>query len=222
MPIHALKKDVSENMLVSQDSIEVKVQEDEVKEVKEVKTPRKAEKGGRKEEKMSKREREKAKKQSKEKEKEDLSQQMEMKEKAADVMAKRDEERARRYAKEREELSLRCLAHSAVSLHSHMDERVRDLLYLKLPELTLTKLKQAAEHLHYHSLPNLASPYGGRIPVSPPVLSFRSLVLAVGKGHVEYVPEKGEEPQDEAGKPSVHRERQEAFQLLVWGHKNVV
>lgn len=126
-----------------------------------------------------------------------------------------------------------CLPVSAVAVHAHLDERVKDLLYLKLPEMSLSNLKQAAEMVHYHSLPNLASPYGGRIPVTPPVLSFRSLVISVGKGHAEYVhrddEEKGEESvatastSEESGGGSlgVHRERHEAFQLLVWGHKNM-
>lgn len=112
----------------------------------------------------------------------------------------------------------RCLQCSAVAIHSHMDERVRDLLFLRLPETSLSKLKQAAEMMQYHSLPNLASPFGGRIPISPPILGFQSLVISAGKGHVEYVGEKGEE---ETGEEStIHRERHEAFQLLVWGHKN--
>ena len=110
------------------------------------------------------------------------------------------------------------LSHCAVSVHSHLDERVRDLLFLRLPEMKLSKLKQAAEMMQYHSLPNLASPLGGRIPVSPPILSFRSLVISVGRGHVEYVEDKGEEPGEESGR---YRESHEAFQLLVWGHKNV-
>lgn len=120
-----------------------------------------------------------------------------------------------------------CLPLSAVAVHAHLDKRVKDLLYLKLPEMSLTNLKQAAETVHYHSLPNLASPYGGRIPVTPPILSFRSLVISVGKGHAEYVhhndDEKGEESTTTAtedGSLGIHRERHEAFQLLVWGHKN--
>ena len=112
------------------------------------------------------------------------------------------------------------LSHSAVAIHAHMDERVRDLLFLKLPEMNLSKLKQAAEMMQYHSMPNLASPYGGRIPISPPVLSFRSLVISVGRGHVEYVEEKGGEEEKGEGNAG-HRERHEAFQLLVWGHKNL-
>lgn len=121
-------------------------------------------------------------------------------------------------AKEREEMALRCLPLSAAAVHSHMDERVRELLFLRLPEMKLTKLKQAAEMLQYHSLPNLASPYGGRIPISPPIMSFRSLVISVGKGHVEYVKERGDVSADENS--GIQRERHETFQLLVWGHKN--
>ncbi len=126
----------------------------------------------------------------------------------------KEEAKAREVALQ--EMRAHSLSRSAVAVHSHMDERVRDLLFLRLPEMKLSKLKPAAEMMQYHSLPNLASPYGGgRIPVSPPILSFRSLVLSVGRGHVEYVGGKGEE---DGGR---HRERHEAFQLLVWGHKNL-
>lgn len=127
-----------------------------------------------------------------------------------------------RVLREWQEVGSRCLPHSAVALHSHMDERVRDLLFLQLPELKLSKLNQAAEMVQYHSLPNLASPFGGRVPVSPPVLSFRSLLLSVGRGHVEYVKEREEEVVDGDGSRKamqLHRERHEAFQLLVWAHK---
>ena len=116
------------------------------------------------------------------------------------------------------EMRAHSLSHSAVAIHSHMDERVRDLLFLRLPEMKLSKLKQASEMMQYHSLPNLASPYGGRIPISPPILSFKSLVISVGRGHVEYVAEKGKDPGEDGSR---HRERHEAFQLLVWGHKNL-
>ncbi len=113
--------------------------------------------------------------------------------------------------------------HLAVAVHKQMEGKVRTLLHVSLPQAKLSMLKEAAEMLHYHSMPNLTSPLGGRIPVSPPILSFRSLLVSAGKGHVEYVckEEKGED-EAEQDNVEVHRERHEAFQLLVWGHKNTV
>ena len=131
---------------------------------------------------------------------------------------RREEEKALKEKKAMAESH--CLQFSAVAVHSHMDERVRNLIFLRLPELSLSKLKQAAEMMQYHSLPNLTSPYGGRIPISPPILSFRSLMVSVGRGHVEYVEEKKGEESEDGGNMEIHRERHEAFQLLVWGHKN--
>ena len=123
-------------------------------------------------------------------------------------------------AKDEKDSSVACVSHSAVALHSQMDERVKTLLHLKLPEFKLSKLKEATEVMQYHSLPNLTLPYGGRIPFSPPILSYRSLVISVGKGHVEYIEEEKEEESLEETNARVHKERFEAFQLLVWGHKN--
>lgn len=111
--------------------------------------------------------------------------------------------------------------HVAVAVHRQMEGRVRSLLHVSLPRTKLSKLKEAAEMLHYHSLPNLTSPLGGRIPISPPILSFRSLIISAGKGHVEYVARE-EKGGDEEDSVQVHRERHEAFQLLVWGHKNTM
>ena len=81
-------------------------------------------------------------------------------------------------------------------------------------------MKEAADMMHYHSMPNLASPCGGRIPFSPPILSFRSLVISIGKGHIEYI--GNGEFLEKADSSEAHRERHEAFQLLVWGHKSTV
>ncbi len=111
-----------------------------------------------------------------------------------------------------------CISSSALALHSHMDHRVRALLCLKFPEQTLSNMKAAAEIMQYRSLPNLASPLGGRIPVSPPILSIRSMVISVGRGHVHYVDDQGKED----SKSVIHRERNEAFQFLIWGHKNAL
>ena len=124
-------------------------------------------------------------------------------------------------SKSSEPLMAKSVPHLAVAVHRQMEGSMHTLLQVKLPGTKLSKLKEAAEMLRYHSLPNLHSPLGGRIPVSPPILSFRSLVVAAGKGHVEYV-SKDEEGEKTEEVMEVHRERNEAFQMLVWGHKNTV
>jgi len=132
-----------------------------------------------------------------------------------------DETNTKTDSKSAETLISESVPHSAVAVHRQMEGRVQTLLHVRLPGTKLSKLKEAAEMLHYHSLPNLHSPLGGRIPISPPILSFRSLVVAAGKGHMEYV-SKDEEVEKTEEVLEVYRERNEALQLLVWGHKNTV
>lgn len=226
VPIPALKESTSEQQFVLSQSVEVETEVVASKATKRDRGPPKDEKS--KKEKHSRgTSKEKEDKTSKKVPKEDKL----LKEKREEEKYMKEREEAKLMKEKREEEKLikekktmaasRCLSFSAVAVHSHMDERVRDLIFLKLPELSLSKLKQAAEMMQYHSLPNLASPYGGRIPISPPILGFRSLVISVGKGHVEYIEETEEESPEDIT-VGIHRERHEAFQLLVWGHKNSI
>ena len=110
------------------------------------------------------------------------------------------------------------LPRTAVALHSHLEGNVKALLNLTLPRME--ESKEAVMPPHTHSMPHMSSSSGHSIPVSPPVLNFRSLVISVGEGHVEY--KETESSPNEDDSISVHRERHEAFQLLVWGHKDTV
>ena len=62
-------------------------------------------------------------------------------------------------------------------------------------------------HTHTHSMPHMSSSSGYSIPVSPPLLNFRSLVtgISMGEGNVEY--KETESPPNEDDSISVHRER---------------
>jgi hypothetical protein len=116
------------------------------------------------------------------------------------------------------------LDNCALALHVQKDSRVRSLLHLKLPIKPPSKLSSASHSdvgALYHSLPNLNSSFGSRTTISPPIMSYRSLVISAGKGHMEY--SEDPEPEDTGVLPTNYnalRERNEAYQLLVWGHRN--
>ena len=113
-----------------------------------------------------------------------------------------------------------CLETSAIAIHSHKDSRVKGLVSINLPLIPPSKVKEAVDAVPYHSLPNLSSPFGTRIPVTPPILSYRSLVISAGKGHVEYVEDS--DPELEESMSGALRERNETFQLQCWGHRNII
>lgn len=113
----------------------------------------------------------------------------------------------------------------ALALHVQKDSRVRSLLHLKLPLKPPSKLSSPSHSDNtgalYHSLPNLNSSFGSRTAISPPIMSYRSLIISAGKGHMEY--SEDPEPEDTGILPTNYnalRERNEAYQLLVWGHRN--
>lgn len=116
------------------------------------------------------------------------------------------------------------LDNCALALHIQKDSRVRSLLHLKLPIKPPSKLNSPSHSdsgALYHSLPNLNSSFGSRTTISPPIMSYRSLVISAGKGHMEY--SEDPEPEDTGVLPTNYnalRERNEAYQLLVWGHRN--
>ncbi len=114
------------------------------------------------------------------------------------------------------------LDNTAIALHALNDSQVMNLIHLQLPDNQTSKLKApCSDPVPYHSMPNLSSPFGGRVPISPPIVTYRTIVLAVGKGHMEYIPEHDPEAVEESVVNAL-RERNEAFQLLAWGHKNVL
>lgn len=125
------------------------------------------------------------------------------------------------YLEEPEEVYLN---NCALALHIQKDSRVRSLLHLKLPIKPPSELNTPSSSevgALYHSLPNLNSSYGSRMSISPPIMSYRSLIISAGKGHMEY--SEDPEPEDNGVLPTNYnalRERNEAYQLLVWGHRN--
>lgn len=116
------------------------------------------------------------------------------------------------------------LNNCALALHIQKDSRVRTLLHLKLPIKPPSELNTPSSSevgALYHSLPNLNSSFGSRMSISPPIMSYRSLIISAGKGHMEY--SEDPEPEDNGVLPTNYnalRERNEAYQLLVWGHRN--
>ena len=119
------------------------------------------------------------------------------------------------------------LENCALALHIQKDSRVRSLLHLKLPlkppspSKLNTPSPSGETGALYHSLPNLNSSFGSRMSISPPIMSYRSLIISAGKGHMEY--SEDPEPDDNGVLPTNYnalRERNDAYQLLVWGHRN--
>ena len=113
------------------------------------------------------------------------------------------------------------LENTAISLHSLNDSEVQSLIHLRLPDNQILKLKPNSDPIPYHSMPNLSSPFGGRVPISPPIVTYKTVILSAGKGHMEYITEDDPEAIQESIN-SARRERNEAFQMLTWGHKNVL
>lgn len=114
-----------------------------------------------------------------------------------------------------------CLENSAIAVHSHKDSRVKGLVSINLPIIPPSKVKEAVDGgVPYHSLPNLSSPFGTRMPMTPPILSYKSLVISAGKGHVEFIEDS--DPELEESMSGALRERNEAFQLHCWGHRNII
>ncbi len=113
------------------------------------------------------------------------------------------------------------LENTAISLHSLNDSEVLRLVHLCLPDNQISKLKAPSDPVPYHSMPNLSSPFGGRVPISPPIVTYKTIILAMGKGHMEYIVDEDPEAIEESVRSAI-RERNESFQLLAWGHKNVL
>ena len=112
------------------------------------------------------------------------------------------------------------LDQSAVSLHCHKDEKVRMLLHVTLPRSRRNWLTGQQHHTGacFNSMPNLSSPLY-KLPLGQPL--FKSILVSIGKGHAEYSSNPPEpDPNVEDG--SAKRERNNAFQLMLWGHRNSI
>lgn len=108
---------------------------------------------------------------------------------------------------------------SAVSLHAHREGAIQGLLHIPLPEgisaplstSTLNLTQDSSGLSNASSLPNLLeSPPLNRSSVSGPV--YHSLLVTAGKGHIDYLGE-----QDIFQESTALRERNDAFQVMVWG-----
>ncbi len=132
-----------------------------------------------------------------------------------------DEEWEELRTAEEEDIDGPYLENTAISLHSLNDSEVLRLVHLRLPDNQISKLKAPSDPVPYHSMPNLSSPFGGRVPISPPIVTYKTVILAMGKGHMEYIVDEDPEAIEESVRSAL-RERNESFQLLAWGHKNVL
>ena len=119
------------------------------------------------------------------------------------------------------------LATSAVSLHSHRDERVVGLVHIPLPEsTTLTgstlNLAQPSALLASSSLTALhEAGLQDSILMSSQhqhgQSKYHSLLVSAGKGHRDYQIDTDSEAAEDS---FALRERSEAFQVMVWGYCN--
>ncbi len=107
---------------------------------------------------------------------------------------------------------------SSVALHAHKDNKIKSLLHIPLATTNI----DAQEASVYGSLPNFISymPKLGEPGGAHELPLYQSLVVSAGKGHVEYT-STSETVEDETSAARV-RARNKSFQLLVWGHKNVL
>ena len=116
-------------------------------------------------------------------------------------------------------LTHKVFSRSAVSLHAHREGAIQGLLHIPLPEGTSASLSISTLNLtqgsgslsNASSLPNLLeSPPLNRSSVSRPV--YHSLLVTAGKGHTDYLGD-----QDIFQESTALRERNDAFQVMVWG-----
>ena len=122
---------------------------------------------------------------------------------------------------EQDEVESVFLDQSAVSLHCHRG-RVRTLLHVTLPkgrcDLTTQQTNSSTNGDRFNSMPNLSSA-GYRLPLGQPL--FKSLVVSIGKGHMEYSIQLPA-PEQNVEDASARSEKNKPFQLMVWGHRNSV
>lgn len=120
---------------------------------------------------------------------------------------------------EQDEVESVFLDQSAVSLHCHKN-KVRTLLHVMLPksrrDVNTTQQSGSNSVECFNSMPNLSS---NRLPLGQPL--FKSLVVSIGQGHMEYsvLPPEPEQNIEDA---TARRERNKSFQLMLWGHRNSI
>ena len=117
------------------------------------------------------------------------------------------------------------LKNCALALHVQKDSRVKSLLQIQLPiqhpSGELDSTSQSSEDALKHSLPDLPPSSFSNESGSPSIVSYRSLVISAGKGHMEY--SQDPEPKHDGKLPTTdydaQREKNKEHQLLVWGHR---
>ena len=103
---------------------------------------------------------------------------------------------------------------SGVTLHAYREGPVQGLLHIKLPKTISAPLSASALNLALSasSIPSLFdSPPLSRANKTYPL--YNSLLVSGGRGHVDYL-----DRQDIFEESTAARERNDAFQLMVWGY----
>ena len=118
-----------------------------------------------------------------------------------------------------------CLNNCALALHVQKDSRVKSLLHLQLPIHPRStdadsQLPSEVHNLQEHCLSDAKTDSSFIAETSTDFMSYRSLIISAGKGHMEYSDNPTAE--DTLKLPPNYntlREKNEEHQLLVWGHK---
>lgn len=112
------------------------------------------------------------------------------------------------------------LINCALALHVQKDSRVKSLLHLHLPiHPQSTDMDSHEVHNLQHSLSDVKTE-SSLAETSTDFMSYQSLIISAGKGHMEYSDDPAAE--DTLKLPPNYntiREKNEEHQLLVWGHK---
>lgn len=119
-----------------------------------------------------------------------------------------------------------CLNNCALALHVQKDSRVKSLLHLQLPIHHGSTDSDSQFPSDFYNLQHSLSDHSVKTDesslaeTSTDFMSYRSLIISAGKGHMEYSDNPAAE--DTLKLPPNYnslREKNEEHQLLVWGHK---
>ena len=109
---------------------------------------------------------------------------------------------------------------SAVAVHAHRESPIQGLIHISLPEGAAlgASLSSSTQNLMSSALSATSNP---NLLESPPLSRssakrgrvYQSLLVTGGKGHKDYIVD-----QDEFQESTAVRERNDAFQLMIWGY----
>ena len=109
---------------------------------------------------------------------------------------------------------------SAVAVHAHRESPIQGLIHISLPEGAAlgASLSSSTQNLMSSALSTTSNP---NLLESPPLNRssakrgrvYQSLLVTGGKGHKDYIVD-----QDEFQESTAVRERNDAFQLMIWGY----